>query len=102
MLKTDKGSNHADFYEWYLPMSETDTARTRARKPINIELESWSRRWLMTEQAIYCTACHAQQEAFYADHAFVHVQGCELGTPTFQYPWHELRAVLSFLPVVKL
>lgn len=85
-------------------MSEADTSptRARARGPVNIELESWSRRWLMTEQAIYCTACHAKQDAFYAAHAFVHVQGCKLGTSTFQYRWHELRAVLSFLPKAKL
>lgn len=74
----------------------------RDRDLINIELYSWHARWTLVEQKVYCVACHESQESNYAAQAFVHASGCALQTPVFQYPWHELRAALRYLPKVKL
>jgi hypothetical protein len=74
----------------------------RKREPLDVELDSWHRRWVLMEQTVYCVGCHQGQDASDAAHAFVHAHDCGLKVHVFQYPWHELRSALRYLPKVNL
>jgi hypothetical protein len=62
-------------------------------------LIAWSSRWMLVGNHVLCGECMASQAARDAGQSFVHID-CDLDSGSSEYPWHDLREILTDLPSV--